>query len=348
MLQYRWRRSFYLLPIMLLLISHFGILTNPSPVANAQTNTLFRVYLTFEDGPTDAYTPQILDILASHNAKATFFVNGYQIPGHEYLLQRIIHEGHALGNHLWIETDHYAGYPDQDIRASYFQTEEAIRAALGPELPLYDAQVKLFRWPGGGGKPFPASDGEQIITYNWNVSGNDCGSNINFESDLSFDEQVVRNVLRNPNPSNMPYFNVYDYGDGVVVILHDINRVTGRVLPAMLEELQKAGATFEALPRSWDSVGTMPIALGTPPIPGNGVPGTTIAAYTLGTIRIRVAPSLDAATLIGRIPPDTQLMAIGRTGGWYQVVYQGQTGWAYGGYLLVLGPIPSLPLITPS
>ncbi|GIL13020.1 MAG: hypothetical protein BroJett038_17400 [Chloroflexota bacterium] len=46
------------------------------PLTHAQDSTPFRVYLTFEDGPTRAYTPQILDILAEYDAKATFFVNG--------------------------------------------------------------------------------------------------------------------------------------------------------------------------------------------------------------------------------------------------------------------------------
>ncbi len=246
---------------------------------------------------------------------------------------------------MWEEKDLYAGYPAEDVWASYHVTEVAIRAALGPELPRYDAQVKLFRQPGGGGSPFPALGDEQIITYNWNVSGNDCGSNINFESELSFDDQVIRNVLRNPQPAGVPYFNVYDYGDGVVVVLHDINRVTARVLPVIMDELQMAGATFEALPRPWDSVGTMPVVLGMPPALGAGIPGTTITGYTLGTMRIRAEPNLQAATLVGNISPDTALTLTGRTMGWYQVQYEETTGWMHAGYVLALGPIPSLPLI---
>lgn len=321
-------------------------LTWPQPTSTyAQSKALFRVYLTFEDGPTDAYTPQLLDILASHNAKATFFANGYQIEGREYILQRIIHEGHALGNHLWEEVGHYAGYPDQTIYDSYIQTENAIHAALGSELPRYEAQTKLFRWPGGGGKPFPALNGEQVITYNWHVSGNDCGSDLDENSSLSFDEQVIRNILRDANPAGIPYFNVYDFGDGVVVVLHDINRVTGRILPIVLDELQQAGAIFEALPRPWDVVGTMPIVLGAPPAASQGVVGTVLTGYTVGTIRIRTAPDMEAETLIGNIAPNTALTLIGRNGVWYQVMLNGQVGWAHSGYVQVRGPIPSLPLV---
>lgn len=344
-----YRKSVFFKLITPIFISAWLMISvgSPSQKVSASTheNALFRVYLTFEDGPTDAYTPQILDILAQYNAKATFFVNGYQIAGREYILQRIVREGHAIGNHLWEEEGHYAGYPSEDIYASYIQTEEAIRNAVGSELARYDAQTKMYRQPGGGGTPFPALGGEQVITYNWNVSGNDCGSNINFESEVSFDDQVIRNMLGEPNPDPISYFNIYEHGDGVVVVLHDINRVTGRVLPEVLDELSAAGATFEALPRSWDSVGTMPVVLGAPPYGSEGVEGSSIVGYTQGTIRIRTAPSLEADTLIGNIPPETALTLIGRTEGWYQVSYEGQIGWAHMGYVRAVGPIPSLPRI---
>lgn len=58
------------------------------------------VYLTFDDGPS-GYTPQILSILAAHNAKATFFMVGYQAAGNQSLVRRVLREGHAVGNHTW-------------------------------------------------------------------------------------------------------------------------------------------------------------------------------------------------------------------------------------------------------
>ena len=59
------------------------------------------LYLTFDDGPHPEYTPPLLDVLARHDAKATFFVIGNQIAEHIPLLQRILAEGHALGNHSY-------------------------------------------------------------------------------------------------------------------------------------------------------------------------------------------------------------------------------------------------------
>lgn len=58
------------------------------------------IALTIDDGPDPRTTPAILDVLAEHNAKATFFVITGRIPGNEQLLQRMVDEGHELGNHL--------------------------------------------------------------------------------------------------------------------------------------------------------------------------------------------------------------------------------------------------------
>lgn len=59
------------------------------------------VFLTFDDGPDPLGTPQVLDILSRHKAKATFFVIGEKALKHPDLIARILREGHALGNHSW-------------------------------------------------------------------------------------------------------------------------------------------------------------------------------------------------------------------------------------------------------
>ncbi len=58
------------------------------------------VALTFDDGPHEALTHDVLDVLASHEADATFFVIGERVDGNEDVLARIVDEGHELGNHL--------------------------------------------------------------------------------------------------------------------------------------------------------------------------------------------------------------------------------------------------------
>src|SRR5690606_14755810 len=58
-----------------------------------------KIALTFDDGPSPEYTPQVLDILKLYRAKATFFCIGRHIERNPELLSRIYNEGHIVGNH---------------------------------------------------------------------------------------------------------------------------------------------------------------------------------------------------------------------------------------------------------
>lgn len=59
------------------------------------------VYLTFDDGPIPSSTPFILDTLAEYNAKATFFMVGENVLRYHDLYNRIVEEGHQIGNHTF-------------------------------------------------------------------------------------------------------------------------------------------------------------------------------------------------------------------------------------------------------
>lgn len=59
------------------------------------------VALTFDDGPTPAYTKPVLDLLEAEGVRATFFVTGQELAGHPELGRAILEGGHELGNHSW-------------------------------------------------------------------------------------------------------------------------------------------------------------------------------------------------------------------------------------------------------
>ena len=59
------------------------------------------VALTYDDGPSPPYTDQLLDVLEKHNVKATFFLIGKRIERHPETVDRIIAEGHQVGNHTY-------------------------------------------------------------------------------------------------------------------------------------------------------------------------------------------------------------------------------------------------------
>jgi peptidoglycan-N-acetylglucosamine deacetylase len=58
-----------------------------------------RLYLTFDDGPHPQHSPPLLDLLAEHRVKVTFFVVGREAHAQPDIVRRIVADGHALGNH---------------------------------------------------------------------------------------------------------------------------------------------------------------------------------------------------------------------------------------------------------
>ena len=97
------------------------------------------VGLSFDDGPDPVHTPKVLEILAKHEAKATFFLIGQRARAHPELVARIKAEDHEIANHYFMNGATLA-HSDQEFRRCLAQTELAIG-------PLRD--LKLFRPPGG-------------------------------------------------------------------------------------------------------------------------------------------------------------------------------------------------------
>lgn len=93
------------------------------------------LFITFDDGPTPGVTDIALDILNKYSAKATFFCLGKNVVEHPKLFQRILDEGHSIGNHSW---DHPDGWKTGDL--SYLKN--ALRAGQ-------HIQSRLFRPPYG-------------------------------------------------------------------------------------------------------------------------------------------------------------------------------------------------------
>ncbi len=89
---------------------------DPDGVVRVRT-TRPLVGLTFDDGPDPRFTPEVLDILAAHRARATFFAVGRNVEAHPDLAERIVREGHRLSNHtedhLWLDRINDAALPHQ-------------------------------------------------------------------------------------------------------------------------------------------------------------------------------------------------------------------------------------------
>ena len=230
----------------------------------------YTVYLTFDDGPSGTVTPQILDILAEYDVPATFFLHGHRIKGSESLVRRMVREGHAVGNHLWQHDGltNASGAADKDLQASWQRTGDEIERALGPALTAtYHRQpVYLVRQPGGSAHPFPVPEGVDAITYNWHVSSGDSAPwNPGPDGPATRPwNYVVGNVVLSWFEPRR-YYSVYDYGDGCIVLMHDVAPVLPLALPAIIEDLQANGASFGVLPRPGDEAGSMPVVISAPP-----------------------------------------------------------------------------------
>jgi peptidoglycan/xylan/chitin deacetylase (PgdA/CDA1 family) len=95
-----------------------------------QANAGPLVALSFDDSPHATSTPRILDVLAEHDAHATFFMIGEHVAGNEEVVRRLIAEGHELGNHMLSDA------PSARLTAAEFerqlrQTHELL-ARFGP------------------------------------------------------------------------------------------------------------------------------------------------------------------------------------------------------------------------
>lgn len=142
---------------------------------NVNSNGDKVIALTFDDGPWDKQTDEILDILEQNDAKATFFTVGQCISGHEKELQRAASMGCEIGTHTW---DHAEGSGEgvslikmsTDERKQEVQKGlEAIKNATGQEAST------IFRCPGGNFDTSVATDLEGIATaeIGWNVDTTD-------------------------------------------------------------------------------------------------------------------------------------------------------------------------------
>lgn len=173
-------------------------------------------YLTFDDGPHPEVTPYVLDELKKYNAKATFFCVGKNLQLFPEISERIIAEGHALGNHTF---HHLNGWTTHD--ELYMESIEQTRSLTSGS--------NLFRPPYGKIKK---SQIRKIKTryriIMWNVLSFD------FDRDTS-PEKCLQNVITQVKP-------------GSIIVFHDSDKAFNNLkdsLPGTLKFLRDNGFRTE-------------------------------------------------------------------------------------------------------
>ncbi len=164
----------------------------------AFSNNEDHIYLTFDDGPIPEITPWVLDILKEHNAKATFFCIGENVKKHPYIFNRIIAEGHSVGNHTF---NHLNGW--QTETSAYIENVESAQRQMNSNSEFGIRNPKLlFRPPYGKITSKQAKilqkKGFKIVM--WVVLSYDYDRGIS-------EEKCLQNVLKNTKPGSVVVFH---------------------------------------------------------------------------------------------------------------------------------------------
>jgi peptidoglycan-N-acetylglucosamine deacetylase len=126
------------------------------------------IALTFDDGPSARYTPQILDILEKNGVHATFFVIGQNAASLPNLVKREIADGNCVGNHTWSHPFDAPIESKKQLRFQISRTDSAVFGACG-------VHTTLFRPPHGWLSPWMIDDVESMgyTLVNWTVDPRD-------------------------------------------------------------------------------------------------------------------------------------------------------------------------------
>ncbi len=194
-----------------------------------------RVFLTFDDGPSEKITPQILDILQKENIKATFFVLGSRVEFYPEILKREYKEGHYIANHGYTHKYSEIYYSTQSVFDEYNRTEQAIKSALGN--PNYASH--LFRFPGGstGGKYKDLkNEAKQLLRQN-NVAYVDWNSLTGDAEGKTTKEEMLEYVKQTMGEKH-----------NIVILMHDAGdkQVTVDMLPELITYLREQGYEFKS------------------------------------------------------------------------------------------------------
>lgn len=123
--------------------------------------------LTYDDGPNDAATPALLDLLAEHNVRATFFMIGRFVKEQPELARRVLAAGHLVGNHTF--THPWLSWQSpQRVRAELTDCNRMLEDTLG-------VAVRYFRPPHGARRPavFTTAKELGLTVVQWNAMGQD-------------------------------------------------------------------------------------------------------------------------------------------------------------------------------
>jgi len=188
------------------------------------------VALTFDDGPEEPYTSEVLDILRREHVRATFFVIGTNVRLYPDAAARIAREGHVIGNHSDTHPMALALEPEPVIRDEVDRAEREIHSVAG----IYPS---LFRPPQGIRSPWlmQVTKEDSLATVTWDDAARD------------WERRSARDLVARAVEETTP---------GAIILLHDgLNldhradrTATVEALPQIIERLRAKGYRFVTVP----------------------------------------------------------------------------------------------------
>jgi len=203
-----------------------------------------QLVLTFDDGPDPAWTPKLLDILAKHHVRATFFVTGRASVTNPDLVRRIVREGHALGNHSLSHADLSAA-PAWRARLELAGNQHLLEALSGQ-------QVLFARPPYDGGAQGSAAEELLAIAraqqLGYAVASYDVDTHDWVYGGGTGDSAALIGVL--PKQIPLPPLD----GRNITLLMHDAGGDRSRTLSyvdtVLLPAAEAAGYTFATVPQA--------------------------------------------------------------------------------------------------
>ncbi len=183
------------------------------------------IYLTFDAGYENGYTAKILDVLKKHHVKAAFFLVGNYISTSPELVQRMVKEGHIVGNHTFTHPDMSEISTKEPFSEELTKLEQKYVETTGKKMK------KFYRPPQGkySEANLKMADEMGYTTIFWSLAYVDW-----YESDQPTKEEAMSKLIPRTHP-------------GAIVLLHSTSKTNSEILDDLLTKWEQMGYSFRTL-----------------------------------------------------------------------------------------------------
>lgn len=181
------------------------------------------LYLTFDEGYEAGYTSKILDTLKENKVSATFFITAHYVNTEPELVERMIKEGHIVGNHT-VNHKCLPEISDEEIKKEVMQLHQAI-------YEKFNYEMKYIRPPKGefSERSLQTTNSLGYKNVMWSFAYQDWN-----EKKQPSEEEAKRKIIEN-------------FHNGEIILLHGNSKTNTNVLDTIIKEARNMGYEFKSL-----------------------------------------------------------------------------------------------------